>query len=211
MSELAKANLKDEQIIDALQELVDEHGTKAEAIRHALQQAAGSDDRSTTDDEPETVADQLSESSLRKALRKLWEISRGRDGGRDNVGHTSADAAMSVLAQEFAVNKAAVKPMYLTPLKSNDVIDVDAGADQTIIYVVDPDAQLADDDTDAVGADHDPDNDEVTKDSDIDVDDRLAEIDEAEPVRADDDTVDTGDGITVDGGHKTADNNEYKQ
>lgn len=189
MSELAKANLNDEQLIDALDELSDEHGSKADAIRHAIKQAAGSDDDDPGDDKPETVADQLSESSLRKALRKLWEISRGRDGGREDVGHTSADAAMSVLAQEFAVNKAAVKPMYLTPLKSADMIDVDSGADQTIIYVVDPDAQLSyhdPDRSDAVDADHDPDDSgEVTNDSDVDVDDRLAEIDAAEPARAD--------------------------
>lgn len=190
MSELAKANLNDDETIDALDKLSDEHGSKAEAIRHAIQQAAGSDDGSTTDDEPQTVADQLSESSLKKALRKLWEIAR-RDGGRDDMGYTSSDAAMSVLAQEFSVNKAAVKPMFLTPLKAANVIDMESGNDQTIIYVVDPDDDIAGDDDELTN--YSDDDDTITTDDDSnptiddpdDADDRLAEIDAAEAVRAD--------------------------
>ena len=198
MSELAKANLNDDQTISALQELADEHGSKADAIRHAIRHAAGADDdHDDTADEPQTVVDRLSESSLRKALRCLWSISRGRDGGRDNVGHTSADAAMSVLAQEFSVNKAAVKPMYLTPLKAADVIDVDPGADQTIIYVVDPDATVVDE-SETATIDDEPDTDEPEID-DIDVDDRLNEIDAAEPAR-----------VQTDGGRDLTDDEEER-
>ena len=178
MSKNIRARINDEELANQIDEAADEHGSISEAVRHAISETYG--DTDDTDDEPETVVDRLGESSLRKAHRNLWSIARGRDGGREDMGHTSADAAKSVLAQEFSVNKAAVKPMYLTPLKSESVIDVDPGQSQTIIYVVDPDAPI--EQPEPVGYDRphrpDPDTDGM------DVDDQFAEIDEAEPVRA---------------------------
>lgn len=178
MSKDIRARINDEELANQIEEAAEEHGSISEAVRHAISHTYGDTDETT--DEPETVVDRLNESSLRKAHRCLWSISRGRDGGRENVGHTSADAAMSVLAQEFSVNKAAVKPMYLTALKSESVIDVDPGQSQTIIYVVDPDAPIKQ--PKPVSNDL-PDEPEPDSD-DMDIDNQFAEIDEAEPVRA---------------------------
>ena len=169
-----RPHITDETLVAAIEEAAEEHGSKTDAIRYAIRrQFVETHDEQDDEPQPATIADTIKEKSLRKAHRCLWSVCRGKEGGRNDVGHTSADTARSVLAQEFGVNKAAVKSLYLTPLKAQKIIDVNPGSDQTIVYVVDPDATAP---ADMIDEQQPADTD---TDSEADVDNRLEQLDAA--------------------------------
>ena len=108
---VAKAPIRDEKRLKALQEAEQEHGSMADAVRYALDRLA---DASET--EAETDPDAVDVPT--KALEGYWELVDWTDvGGRIELG-----TAESVLANKLNIPKAGVLSRVIKPLVNENLL-----------------------------------------------------------------------------------------
>lgn len=111
-SRVAKAEISDEELLAALEEAEDEHGSMAEALRNAVATAyAGSDDES---DEEATGVDDVPKKA-REGYHKL--VDWAGVGGRLEL-----DTATSILANHLNIPKEGVEGRIIKPLVGADVL-----------------------------------------------------------------------------------------
>lgn len=127
MTEIAKARLKDDQTINALEQLEAEHGSKAAAIRHALKTAVEDHDDDSDEIDPK----------LKQAHRCLWTNCVGR--------RMTMETAKSVLAQELQINQHAVKSSMIPKLESEGLVNVVQANWSVAVEVSPPDPEEIDD------------------------------------------------------------------
>jgi len=120
---VAKANIRDRTLLEALEEAEEEHGSLAEALRHAVSTTYVN----TEGGEPATQSDEIP-AKARDAHRKLVEWAGV--GGRLEL-----NTAESVLANHQNIQKAAVRKTVLQPLKANDAIALHQGLHEVTLVV----------------------------------------------------------------------------
>jgi len=187
-----RPQLTDEELIGAIEQKAERlEITTTEAIRLAIRNFCKGDMDIEENDHPSTrTIDLLEDKDMRSVHRSLWRIGSS-NGCADDLRKVPLSSAKSVVAQLMGVSKEVIQEMYIKPLSRKQITDLEFGSSTAMLYVVDPDATVVDD-PDALnefGSDNDDNDDQVTNDSDFD--DKMAEIDAAEPVRADGGSVDT--------------------
>ena len=121
---VAKAPIRDEKRLQALQEAEQEHGSMADAVRYALDRLA---DASAT--EGETDPDAVDVPT--KALEGYWELVEWTEvGGRIEIG-----TAESVLANKLNIPKAGVLSRVIKPLVNEGLLWKDWGHEEVWIVV----------------------------------------------------------------------------
>ena len=121
---VAKAPIRDEKRLQALQEAEQEHGSMADAVRYALDRLA---DASAT--EGETDPDAVDVPT--KALEGYWELVEWTEvGGRIEIG-----TAESVLANKLNIPKAGVLSRVIKPLVNENLLWKDWGRDEVWLVV----------------------------------------------------------------------------
>ncbi|TKX85107.1 hypothetical protein EXE43_15370 [Halorubrum sp. SS5] len=121
---VAKAPIRDEKRLKALQEAEQEHGSMADAVRYALDRLA--DARET---EAETDPDAVDVPT--KALEGYWELVDWTDvGGRIELG-----TAKSVLANKLNIPKAGVLSRVIKPLVNENLLWKDWGHEEVWLVV----------------------------------------------------------------------------
>ena len=124
----ATVRFRDESLVEALEEAEGEHGSRSEAIRHAVATAyGGSDDVEGDEDSGLPV-------KAKEGHRKLVEWT-GR-GGRIEL-----DTAESILANHLNIQKEAVRKVVIQPLKRENVIALHQGIHHVSIVVGDLDGE----------------------------------------------------------------------
>ena len=113
---VAKAPISDERRLEVLEAAEEEHGSMADAVRHALDRLA---DASET--EAETDPDEVDVPA--KALEGYWELVEWTEvGGRIEIG-----TAESVLANALNIPKPGVRSRVIKPLVNEDLLWKDWG------------------------------------------------------------------------------------
>ena len=108
---VAKAPISDEKRLKVLEAAEEEHGSMADAVRHALDRLA---DASET--EAETVPDEVDVPA--KALEGYWELVEWTEvGGRIEIG-----TAESVLANALNIPKPGVRSRVIKPLVNENLL-----------------------------------------------------------------------------------------
>jgi hypothetical protein len=148
-----RPKITDDELITAVEEATEEHGSKIDAIRHAIRQTLGDGDGDTSGDR---INSHL-RPELRKAHRTLWETS--------HAGKANMDAALAALAQQMSVDKNLCKVLYIRPLANEEMVRVDPGMAAVTLWVRDPDQTI--------------DRDEITDDELDQIDDELDELAES--------------------------------
>lgn len=108
---VAKAPIRDEKRLEALEAAEEEHGSMADAVRHALDRLvdAGETEAETEPGEVDVPA---------KALEGYWELVEWTDvGGRIEIG-----TAESVLANALNIPKAGVRSRVIKPLVNENLL-----------------------------------------------------------------------------------------
>ncbi|GAA0507866.1 hypothetical protein SAMN04488066_101367 [Halorubrum aquaticum] len=121
-SRVAKATIRDEGLLAALEEAEEEHGSLADALRHAVATTYAGDD------DVETVYDSGLPVKAEEGHRKLVEWTGV--GGRIELG-----TAESILANHLNIQKEAVRKVVIQPLKREDVIALHQGIHHVSIVV----------------------------------------------------------------------------
>ena len=128
---VAKAPIREEKRLKALQEAEKEHGSMADAVRYALDRLA--DARET---EAETDSDAVDVPT--KALEGYWELVDWTDvGGRIELG-----TAESVLANKLNIPKAGVLSRVIKPLVNENLLWKDWEYDEVWLVVGRRDGQM---------------------------------------------------------------------
>ena len=121
---VAKAPIRDEKRLKALQEAEQEHGSMADAVRYAL-------DRLADASETEAETDPKVVDVPTKALEGYWELVDWTDvGGRIELG-----TAESVLANKLNIPKAGVLSRVIKPLVNENLLWKDWGRDEVWLVV----------------------------------------------------------------------------
>jgi len=118
----ATVRFRDEELVEALEEAEGEHGSRSEAIRHAVATAYGGDDG------VETSAESGLPVKAKEGHGKLVEWT-GR-GGRIEL-----QTAESILANHLNIQKEAVRKVVIQPLKREEVIALHQGIHHVSIVV----------------------------------------------------------------------------
>ncbi|OYR88663.1 hypothetical protein DJ71_04890 [Halorubrum sp. E3] len=111
-SRVAKAEISDEELLAALEEAEEEHGSMAEALRHAVDTTYGTDEESS---EAESEADTELPVKAREGYHKLVEWTEV--GGRLEL-----DTAKSILASHLNIPKEGVEGRIIKPLVGANVL-----------------------------------------------------------------------------------------
>ncbi|RDZ91005.1 hypothetical protein DEQ92_22780, partial [Haloferax sp. Atlit-6N] len=112
---VAKASIEDNDLLEALEAAEDEHGSMAEALRHAL--------RTTYADEEDADND-VSTSGLPKAAREGYEALREHVNPGERL---ALDAAEGIIAQRVQLRKPTVRDTIIRKLHAAGWIDVEQG------------------------------------------------------------------------------------
>ncbi|ELZ41883.1 hypothetical protein [Halorubrum tebenquichense] len=120
---VAKAKIRDQALLEALEDAEEEHGSLAEALRHAVSTTYVD----TESDETATPSDEIP-AKARDAHRKLVEWAG--IGGRLEL-----DTAESVLANHLNIQKEAVRKVTLQPLKANNAVALHQGLHEVTLVV----------------------------------------------------------------------------
>ncbi|EMA63178.1 hypothetical protein C470_03586 [Halorubrum distributum JCM 13561] len=121
---VAKAPIRDEKRLEALEAAEQEHGSMAAALRHAL-------DRLADASETEAETDPTEVDVPAKALEGYWELVDWADvGGRIEIG-----TAESVLANALNIPKPAVRSRVIKPLVNESLLWKDWGHDGVWLVV----------------------------------------------------------------------------
>ena len=108
---VAKAPISDERRLEVLEAAEKEHGSMADAVRHAL-------DRLADASETEAETDPTEVDVPAKALEGYWELVEWTEvGGRIEIG-----TAESVLANELNIPKAGVQSRVIKPLVNESLL-----------------------------------------------------------------------------------------
>ncbi|MFC5277867.1 hypothetical protein ACFPM1_03665 [Halorubrum rubrum] len=122
-SRVAKATIRDTDLLASLEEAEEEHGSLADAVRHAVATTyAGDDDTDTGREESGLPV------KAKEGHRKLVEWTG--HGGRIELG-----TAESILANHLNIQKDAVRKVVIQPLKREDVIALHQGVHHVSIVV----------------------------------------------------------------------------
>ena len=111
-SRVAKAEISDKERLAALEEAEEEHGSMAEALRHAVDTTYGADDG---DAEPDRVDGGDLPVKAREGYHKLVEWAEV--GGRLEL-----DTAKSILANHLNIPKESVESRIIKPLVGANVL-----------------------------------------------------------------------------------------
>ncbi|RLM53705.1 hypothetical protein DVK02_12730 [Halobellus sp. Atlit-31R] len=130
MGQRVRSRINDDDRLEALEAAADEHGSTAEAIRHAIDVAYCDADNNT---EPSAEAD------LPRDLRDAYAALCDRYGTDSRIG---LESAMSVVAQATKTPKDDTKRTVLEPLRQRGYIGVHPG--RTSVTVVIPKRAAAD-------------------------------------------------------------------
>lgn len=154
-----RSRINDDDLIDAIKQAADQHGSKSEAVRHALRETY----LNGSNDNPERQNSHLPD-ELQDAHERLWE-----ETGEYPILRISR--SISILAQYLGVDADTVKRDYLKQLERANMISLIEGMK---LVVKDPiPAELTE---------------YVVKDyftNRMDPDERMDQLKTAEPVRAD--------------------------
>ena len=121
---VAKAPIRDEKRLQALQEAEQEHGSMADAVRYAL-------DRLVDASETEAETDPDAVDVPTKALEGYWELVDWTEvGGRIELG-----TAKSVLANKLNIPKTGVLSRVIKPLVNENLLWKDWGRDEVWLVV----------------------------------------------------------------------------
>ena len=120
-SRVAKATVRDERILQALEEAENEHGSLADAVRHAITATYGEDTDDGDDDTGLPV-------KAREAHGKLVELAGV--GGRLEL-----DTAEALLANHLNIAKEAVRRTVIHELKKANAIAVHQGIHSVSVVV----------------------------------------------------------------------------
>jgi hypothetical protein len=156
----AKANIDDPELLAALEEAEEDHGSMAEALRYALRATYGGDDET----DPTIKAD------LPTDLRDGYAALRDRYGTGSRIGLQSAK---SVVAQATKTPAEDTKRTIIEPLRQRGYLGVHTGIKQVTVII--PERTASDG-----GRDVDDRDDDGLDDSDGDSDDVDAEFDRLE-------------------------------
>ncbi|MFA9517982.1 hypothetical protein ACERIT_12320 [Halopenitus sp. H-Gu1] len=124
-SRVAKATIEDPEILEALEEAEEEHGSMAAALRHAVATTYATD--ATDDTDARDTKHDLPVKAV-EGYRKLVEWTGV--GGRIEL-----ETAESILANHLNVQKAAVRKIVIQPLKREDVVVLHQGIHHVSIVV----------------------------------------------------------------------------
>jgi len=123
---VAKAPIRDDDLLATLEEAEEEHGSLAEAIRTMVREYGDDGDRAGNDDVPAKALD---------AYRELV----GMVGREAEIDESSA---LSLIAQRLRVDTTAVKGSVIAPLQNAGYVSVRGS---TIVVHQEPDAHYDDD------------------------------------------------------------------
>ena len=121
---VAKAPIRDEKRLEALEAAEREHGSMADALRHAL-------DRLADASETEAETDPSEVDVPAKALEGYWELVDWTDVG----GRIDIETAESVLANALNIPKAGVRKRVIKPLVNENLLWKDWGHDGVWLVV----------------------------------------------------------------------------
>ena len=184
-----RPQLTDEELNEALEQKAERMDiTPTEAVRIAVRnfckQEIANDENEENEYTLTRTRDLLDDEDMRSVHQAIWRIGQPAE---ENLRKAPLKSAKSVVAQIMGINKEAVRELYIKPLGRKQILDVRTAASSGEIYVVDPNAPVEIDDADY----YINDSDETTNDIDPDPDERMDQLDAAEPVRADGGSVDT--------------------
>ena len=131
-SRVAKSTIRDRDLLEALDKAEEEHGSMAEAVRHAIATAY------VAEAEPEPGSDDALPVKARQGHRKLIEWTGV--GGRIEL-----DTAESILANHLNVQKEAVRKVVIYPLKQAEAIRIHQGIHSVSVVVGTLDGDLPED------------------------------------------------------------------
>ena len=137
-SRVAKATIRDGELLKALEEAEEEHGSLADALRHAVATTYAAVDDVVASDETGLPV------KAKEGHRKLVEWTG--IGGRIEL-----KTAESILANHLNIRKEAVRKVVIRPLKREDVIVLHQGIHHVSIVVgtLDDEPISVESDTDA--------------------------------------------------------------
>ena len=121
---VAKAPIRDEKRLEALEAAEREHGSMAAALRHALDRLA---DASETEAETDPAAVDVPA----KALEGYWELVEWEEVG----GRIEISTAESVLANALNIPKQGVRSRVIKPLVNENLLWKDWGHDGVWLVV----------------------------------------------------------------------------
>ena len=121
---VAKASIEDDDLLDALEAAEDEHGSMAEALRHALRTTYAAD----------TEAGDGVSTGLPKAAREGYAALREHANPGERL---ALDAAEGIIAQRIQLRKATVRSSVIRKLHAAGWIDVEQGIHEVGIVVRD--------------------------------------------------------------------------
>ena len=133
------ARVTDDELLDAVDDAAEEHGSKSEAMRHAIR---------TTFIDDESDADRDSDEVMSAALAGLPPTAQsGYKTLREATGDdqmVEVGAAKAMVASETNVPSDSVRSMVLSPLKKAGLIAVTPHIRAVFVTVHPPEAALAD-------------------------------------------------------------------
>jgi len=132
--------LRDPELVESLEAAEEDHGSKSEAMRHALRETYG-DDASDTDSDDELAALDLSPTA-----KQGYETMRETAG----VGHMfEVDAAKSLIARDTQIPSESVKAAVFGPLRRAGLLGVSQRPKSVFVTVRPVTAAVDGDDRDA--------------------------------------------------------------
>ncbi|WP_256545383.1 hypothetical protein [Halobellus inordinatus] len=158
---VAKASIEDDSLLEALEAAEDEHGSMAEAVRHAIRATYAAD----TDTDATTGTGTDLPTDLRDGYRALCK----RYGRDSRIGLASAKSA---IAEATKTPKEDTIRTVIEPLRQRGYLGVHTGRDHVAIII--PDRVASDGGRDTGDRETGPDAE--------DVDEEFARLDSAEPV-----------------------------
>jgi len=138
------ARVRDDDLLDALDEAVAEHGSKSEAMRHAIRTTFIDGDEAADRDSDEVMAAALA--GLPPTAQSGYKTLREATGDDQMV---EVDAAKAMVASETNVPSESVRSMVLSPLKKAGLIAVTPHIRAVFVTVHPPEAGLSDEVNDA--------------------------------------------------------------
>lgn len=133
------ARVSDDDLLDALDDAAEEHGSKSEAMRHAIRTAFIDGEGAAGRDSDEVMAAALAglPPTARSGYRKLREAT-----GDDQM--VEVGAAKSMVASQTNVPSDSVRSMVFSPLQQAGLIGVTPHIKAAFITVHPPEAALSD-------------------------------------------------------------------
>ncbi|QKY16421.1 hypothetical protein [Halorubrum sp. CBA1229] len=133
------ARVRDDDLLDALDDAVEEHGSKSEAMRHALRTAFIGDESDSDRDSDEVMSAALA--GLPPTAQSGYKTLREATGDDQMV---EVGAAKAMVASETNVPSDSVRSMVLSPLKKAGLIAVTPHIRAVFVTVHPPTAALDD-------------------------------------------------------------------